>query len=103
MQITHTSMPTLWCDNLGAIYLSVNHIFHDRTKCIEVDYHFVRDRVVKMDIQIHFISSKDQFTDVLTKPLPTIFLLVFSSSFGLILYPQLEGAYYRKLHNIECI
>jgi len=56
---------------LGATYLSVNPVFHTRTKHVEVDYHFVRDKVVaKKEIQIRFISSKDQLTNVLTKPLP---------------------------------
>eukprot|EP00258_Populus_trichocarpa_P045430 XP_024461449.1 zinc finger MYM-type protein 1 [Populus trichocarpa] len=38
------------CDNLNAIYLSVNLIFHAYTKHVEVDYHFIRDRVAKKDI-----------------------------------------------------
>jgi len=54
---------------LGATYLSANPIFHARTKHVEVDYHFVRDRVAKKEIQIRFISSKDQLADVFTKPL----------------------------------
>jgi hypothetical protein len=62
-------MPMIWCDNLGAIYLSVNLIFYARTKYVEVDYYFVHNRVAKKDIQIHFISSKNQLVDVLTKPL----------------------------------
>jgi histone deacetylase 1/2 len=65
-----SSSTTIWCDNLGATYLSVNPVFHACTKRVKVDYHFVHDRVAKKEIQIRFIPSKDQLADVLTKPLP---------------------------------
>jgi len=70
LQIPTASAPIIWCDNLGAMYLSANPVFHARTKHIEIDYHFVRDRVAKKEIQIRFISSRDQHADVFTKPLP---------------------------------
>ena len=68
--ISQSQSPILWCDNIGATYLSANPVFHARTKHIEVDYHFVRERVSQKQLQIKFISSKDQLADIFTKPLP---------------------------------
>jgi hypothetical protein len=71
LHIISNSAPTIWCDNLGATYLSINPFFYARTKHVEVDCHFVQDRVAKKEIQIRFISSHEQLADVFTKSLST--------------------------------
>ncbi|GJX23588.1 putative RNA-directed DNA polymerase [Tanacetum coccineum] len=69
--IRSSSTPILWCDNLGATYLSANPIFHARTKHVEIDYHFVREKVAQGDLRVQHISTHDQIADIFTKPLPT--------------------------------
>jgi histone deacetylase 1/2 len=68
--VSQSRPPVLWCDNIGATYLSSNLVFHARTKHIEVDFHFIRERVTQKMLQIKFISSKDQLADIFKKPLP---------------------------------
>jgi hypothetical protein len=65
------SPPTakLWCDNMGAKYLTSNPIFHSRMKHVEIDYHFVRERVSQGLLEIAYISTGDQVTDGFTKAL----------------------------------
>ena len=57
----------LWCDNLGATYLTVNPLFHARTKPIEVDFHVVHEKVALRALEVRFVSSRDQVIDALTK------------------------------------
>ena len=63
--------PKIWCYNVSALAIASNPVFHARTKHIEVDYHFVRERVLRKDLQIKYISTYDQLADIFTKSLPT--------------------------------
>jgi histone deacetylase 1/2 len=81
--ISHPKSASLWCDNLGATYLSANPIFHARTKHIEIDYHFVRERVAQKLLHIRFIPTGDQLADGFTKPLTLRQLEVFRRNLNL--------------------
>jgi hypothetical protein len=74
---------SLWCVNLGATYLSANLVFHARTKHIEVDYHFIRERVTRKQLDIRFITTRDQLADGFSKPLSRPKLIDFQHNLNL--------------------
>ncbi|WMV54823.1 hypothetical protein MTR67_048208 [Solanum verrucosum] len=60
----------LYCDNKSAISIAHNPVQHDRTKHIEVDRHFITEKLDRGLICTPFVSTKDQVADVLIKGLP---------------------------------
>lgn len=69
LHIPLLTTPLLRCDNLGAMALASNPVYHARTKHIEVDFHFIREKVLNKDISLSFISTYDQPADIFTKGL----------------------------------
>ncbi|GJT12795.1 hypothetical protein Tco_0859837 [Tanacetum coccineum] len=66
--IIYEKLP-IFCDNTSAIAISNNLVLHLRTKHIDIRYHFIRDHVLKGDIELHFIPNQYQLADIFTKPL----------------------------------
>ena len=60
----------VYCDNISVVYLSCNPIQHQRTKHIEMDIHFVREKVTKGQVRVLHVSSRYQIADIFTKGLP---------------------------------
>ncbi|XP_019173489.1 PREDICTED: uncharacterized protein LOC109169046 [Ipomoea nil] len=88
------AVPVLWCDNLGATYLCSNPIFHARTKHVELDYHFLRDKVSTGALKVKFVSTHDQLANIFTKPLSAARFAELRHKLGVVPSPrQLEGEY----------
>jgi hypothetical protein len=72
----------IYSDNVSAIYLSTNPVQHQRTKHVEIDFHFVRERVTVRDVRVLHVPMTSQFIDIFTKGLPSSVFLEFQSSFN---------------------
>nr|GEZ94488.1 hypothetical protein [Tanacetum cinerariifolium] len=59
----------IFCDNTRAIAISNNLVLHSRTKHIDIRYQFIRDHILKGDIELHFVTTNLQIADIFTKPL----------------------------------
>ena len=62
----------LKCDNQSFIKLAHNPIYHARTKHIEIQHHFVREKIQSKEIDLVYCNTTDNVTDIFTKPLGKI-------------------------------
>ncbi|KAH1129579.1 hypothetical protein J1N35_000957 [Gossypium stocksii] len=61
--------PVIYCDNVGAIHLYANPVFHSRMKPVALDYHFIHEQVQSGCLRVSHISTTNQLADALTQPL----------------------------------
>jgi hypothetical protein len=72
------------CDNQRCIKMTENPVFHDRSKYIEICYHFIRDMVQRGSLKLQYISTDEQVVDVMTKPLSRVKFEHFRDKLGIV-------------------
>jgi hypothetical protein len=73
----------VFCDNASAAYMSQNLVHHQHAKHIEIDLHFVRDKISLGEVKVLHVSSASQFADIFTKGLPRALFEDFHSSLNI--------------------
>jgi len=63
-------VPLLYIDNKSALALAKNPVLQDRSKHIDVRFHFIRDCINNGSLETDYVRTGDQLADLLTKPLP---------------------------------
>ncbi|KAM1757989.1 hypothetical protein ACFX11_007165 [Malus domestica] len=94
LRFSSTTHMSLICDNQAAMHIAANPIFHEKTKHIEVDYHFIRAQVQLQLIQMVFTRSYDQLAYMFTKVLSSAhFQRLLGKVGSSILLNPVEGEY----------
>ena len=75
-----TSAMLVYCDNVSVVYLSNNPVKHQRTKHVEINIHFVREKVAMGQVRVLHVPSTSQYADIFTKGLPSSLFNDFKSS-----------------------
>lgn len=84
--ISQTKPAILYCDNLSVVHLSVNHVFNNRSKHIEVDYHYVRERI----LEIRHILSTSQLANIFTKSLLRPSFQNWHNKLNVVIFPNIS-------------
>ena len=74
----------IFCDNQSGICLSENPVFHDRSKHIDIRYHFIWDMVQRGTIRLDHIGTDEKVAEILTKPLEKVKFLTFRENLGIM-------------------
>jgi hypothetical protein len=93
MGVSRTSSSPIFCDNRSMIKITHNDVFHECTKHIEIDCHFVHHHLLHGTLCLYPIASTDQLTDVFTKHirLDGFMILFLNSSWHLHYHLKFEG------------
>jgi hypothetical protein len=75
---------TILRDNQRCIKMTKNHVFHDKSKHIEIQYHYICDMVQRGSIKLQYVSTDEQVVDALTKPLSHVKFENFHDNLGIV-------------------
>ena len=72
------------CDNQSCVKLLENPVFHDKSKHIEIKYHYIRDMVQRGAMKLQYVATEEEIVDVLTKPLVRVKFEYFREKLGVL-------------------
>lgn len=83
MNFSQEKATNIRVDNKSAIELAKNPVHHERSKHIDVRFHFIREHVKNGDVEMTHVASRDQVADIFTKPLPAELFNKFKNLLGM--------------------
>jgi hypothetical protein len=87
LEVMHQKQETptkIFCDNMSAIALCKNPVFHERSKHIDIRYHKIRELIAKKEVEIDYCHTDDQSADIFTKTLKVELFYKLKKMLGMI-------------------
>ncbi|KAL5856595.1 hypothetical protein ACOSQ3_004053 [Xanthoceras sorbifolium] len=94
--LTVPSCAIIWYDNTSAASLAHNAVFHARTKHIEIDVHFIREKIASKQLTVQCVPTELQKADIFTKALPQLRFEFLRSKLNLLHSPRFSLRGYVK-------
>ena len=83
LQVRHTA-PVVFCDNMITVALAHHPVLHSRTKHMELELFFVREKVMEKSLQVIHVPAIDQYVDILTKSLSPSNFTIFKDKLRVV-------------------
>jgi hypothetical protein len=84
LKLSTNSTMKLWCDNQSAINIANNPIQHDRTKHVEIDHFFIKEKLDDGALKLNYVNYVEQVADCLTMSLGVKEFVSFCNKMGML-------------------
>jgi hypothetical protein len=91
IQVEYDEPIPIYCDSKSAINISKDPVRHSKMKHIPIKYHFLREQVAEKNIKVEYVGTKEQVTDIFTKPLPREAFEYLRQRLGVISTPKMDA------------
>ncbi|GMI70341.1 cysteine-rich RLK (RECEPTOR-like protein kinase) 8 [Hibiscus trionum] len=101
MGVQQKDVPVVWSDSTSAISLSMNPVFHSQSKHVDLDVHFVREKIADNSLRVNYVPASHQTADGFTKALTCSYFDLFRQRLNVVTFSQICGENEKSRGNVK--